>query len=281
MTHVGMHLGRYRVLERIGAGGMGTVYLAQDGDGARVALKVIHPHLVEEPGFLRRIRAEGVLGRRIRHPNVVATLDADQVEVNGTTLFYLVTEYVEGQTLRSLLLELGRVPEELCLHIGHEVACGLEAIHAAGIVHRDLKPENVMITREHAVKVMDLGVARSLHGTMQISEAGSFAGTVLYAAPEQFTSERFDGRADLYSLGLVLYELTTGHHPFQGSDIPGVIQAHLHARPTTLSDHEPQASAFLEALVDCLLSKDPAHRFPGAAALRVVLEDGERSSWWR
>jgi len=151
----GTDLGPYRVEHELGSGGMGTVYAAT-GDDGRVALKVVHPHLIGDDGFAERFRREARIGQAVGHRNVVRTLDC---ATDGERLF-LVMEYVEGQTLRELLDELGALPEELCRHVGREVCRGLGAIHAAGAVHRDLKPENVLITPDHEVKVMDLGVAR-------------------------------------------------------------------------------------------------------------------------
>src|SRR6185295_2408866 len=176
----GTTLGPYRIERELGAGGMGRVY------AARVVSRC--------PGL-----AEGALV----HENVVRTFDCDAMGGHH----FLVMEYVEGQTLRSLLAELDRVPEELCRHIGREVAKGLAAIHAVGVVHRDMKPENVLVTKEHVVKVMDLGVARLADEALRLSQSGAFVGSVQYAAPEQFRSAAdVDARADLHALGLILYE---------------------------------------------------------------------------
>ena len=181
----------------------------------------LHPHLSDSPGFFKRFRREVEVGRRVRHANVVRTLDADEIEIDGGRHRFIVMEHVEGRTLRALLEELGVVPEGLCRHVGREVAQGLAAIHVAGAVHRDVKPENVLITGLHAVKVMDLGVARLADEQMRLSGTGAFVGSVLYAEPEQFSSSaQVDGRADLHALGLVLYELATGRHPFEGSSRP-------------------------------------------------------------
>ncbi len=221
---LGQDLGPYRIESELGSGGMGKVYAAVVADrvpgmdvGTRVALKVVHPHLLETPGFFRRFLQEADLGASIQHDNVVRTYLADALAVEGTQHNFIVMEYVEGQTLRDLLVELDRVPEELCRHIGREIAKGLRAIHDAGVVHRDLKPENVLITEEHIVKVMDLGVARLQDEAVRLSRTGAFVGSLLYAAPEQFTSAAgdLDGRTDLHALGLLLYELACGQHPFR------------------------------------------------------------------
>lgn len=163
---IGARLGPYHLLKDLGAGGMGRVYLAEavaDTQGVTggtwVALKVLHPHLAERRAYLTSFFRESTIGQAVRHPNVVKTLAAGVLASSGKHFHYLAMEYVEGQTLRGLLDDLGRVPEELCRHIGREIAQGLGAIHSTGAIHRDLKPENILITRDHAVKIMDFGAA--------------------------------------------------------------------------------------------------------------------------
>ncbi len=275
----GRTLGPYRLVSVLGSGGMGTVYLADGGRPA--AVKVIHPHLLARPGFFKRFLREAAIGRSVRHENVVATLDADAVEVDGRAVHFLVMEHVEGQTLRSLLDKLGRVPEELCRHVGREVAKGLAAIHAAGAIHRDVKPENVLITRDHVVKVMDLGVARLAEEAVRLSQTGAFVGSVLYGAPEQFRRGDLDGRADLYGLGLTLYELATGRHPFADDDVRAAIQRQMHDKARPAAELNPQLSPFFEEVLATLLAKDPDGRFASARDLAEVLSEGERSPWWR
>jgi serine/threonine-protein kinase len=158
---------------------MGTVHLARGPDGGEVALKVVHPHLLAESGFFKRFLREAELGKRVRHENVVRTLDVDATEVDGKVLHYLVMEFVEGRTLRQLIWEWGSVPEGLVREIARQTAAGLAAIHAAGIVHRDLKPENILLTEDHRVRVMDLGVARLQDVTFALTREGQFAGSVL------------------------------------------------------------------------------------------------------
>jgi predicted ATPase/tRNA A-37 threonylcarbamoyl transferase component Bud32 len=275
-------LGEYQIEAELGTGGMGSVYVASDGGGRRYALKVLHSHLIRTEGLLARFQREARIGRRVQHPNVVRTYDVGEAVVEGETAHFLVMECVEGQTLRDLLGELGRVPEELCRHIGNEVAKGLAAIHAAGVIHRDLKPENVLITEDHVVKVMDLGVARLTDEVIRLSHTGTFAGSVLYAAPEQFGGDRdIDGRADLYAVGLLLYELATGKHPFSHDDIRVTMQAQRHEPARPVAELNPQLSPFFEFLVGTLLSKRRDDRFSSAAELAAVLEQGERSAWWR
>lgn len=277
---IGTTLGPYRIDRELGSGGMGRVYAATGADGAAVALKVIHPHLVADADAdaLARFRREAAVGLRVRHPNVVATLAAGESDGQH----WLALEYVEGQTLHSLEEELGTVPEELCRHVAHEIAAGLAAIHAAGIVHRDLKPENVLITRENVVKVMDLGVARGAEDDSRLTQTGAFVGSLQYAAPEQFTGggSGLDGRADLHALGVLLYELSTGANPYQDTDWRVVLQRVLKEAPRRLGSVNPQVSPFFEELVHTLLAKDREQRFASAAELASVLQAGEDSPWW-
>jgi serine/threonine protein kinase/tetratricopeptide (TPR) repeat protein len=278
---VGRSLGAYHLVSVLGSGGMGTVFLAQDGD-SRVAVKVLHAHLLGRHGFFKRFLREAELGRRVRHENVVATLDAGAAEIDGAAVHYLVMEQVEGRTLRALLDELGRVPEELCRHIGGEIARALVAIHAAGAVHRDLKPDNVLITRDHVVKVMDLGVARLRDEAARLSQTGAFVGSVRYGSPEQIQdAAAVDGRADLHALGLLLYELSTGVHPFAGEDVRMVLRKILDEKPRRAAELNPQLSPLFEELLAHLLDKDREKRPASAGDVARILADGEESAWWR
>jgi len=254
---------------------MGTVYRAAGPDGA-VALKTIHPHLLDSPGYFKRFLREAEIGRKVESANVVRTLDVDAIGGHH----FLVMEYVEGQTLRELLKELERVPEVLCRHIGCEIAKGLGAMHGLGVVHRDLKPENVLITEDQIVKVMDLGVAQLADAAMQLSQTGVFLGSVLYAAPEQFGGGKADFRSDLYSLGLMLYELATGRHPSRARNFAEVMHLRLDSVPRQASDLNPQLSPFFDEVIGMLLSKEAGDRFGSAGELATILEDGERGLWW-
>ena len=283
-------LGPYRIEEMLGQGGMGTVYRATTESkmrlfdaGQTVALKLIHSHLLQSPGFFKRFLREAEIGQSVDHPNVVRTYDADALAEGDRSYHFLVMEYVEGQTLHDLQIELDRVPEDLCRHIASETAKGLAAIHAAGVIHRDLKPENVIITEDHAVKVMDLGVARLAEEAIRLSQTGHFVGSVEYASPEQFTakSDGLDGRSDLFSLGVLLYELATGQHPFRGDSTKVVLQRILQEEPRKAGQVNPQLSPFLEELIDQLLCKKPDDRFASAADLLVALEAAEGGHWWK
>ncbi|MHC4164445.1 MAG: serine/threonine-protein kinase, partial [Planctomycetota bacterium] len=274
-------LASYRLLEKLGTGAMGTVYLAEDEDeNHRVALKVLHPHLLERKGFFKRFQREARAGGQVDHPNVVRTLDCDFQMVEGTPQCFLIMEYVEGRTLRALLQELGQVPEALLRELARQVAAGLEAIHSEGIVHRDLKPENGLVTRDHQVRIMDLGIAKLHEASVAITKEGQFAGSLLYASPEQIRHQQVGPASDLYALGVVMYELATGVSPFRGDDAGAVVHAHLEEAPPRASELAPELSTFFTEVVSTLLAKDADERFGSARDLYAVLEDGERSPWW-
>ncbi|MDJ0522794.1 MAG: tetratricopeptide repeat protein [Planctomycetota bacterium] len=284
----GTRLGPYEILSELGTGGMGTVYLSVAHEGAvgvvpgtQVALKVIHPHLLGRSQFEARFRREGRIGRSVRHDNVVSTYDVGTAAMGETEVLFIVMERVVGQTLRSLLEDLDRLPEGLLREIAHQVAAGLAAIHAQGIVHRDLKPENVLVTENHEVRIMDLGVAHVIDETVALTEAGDFAGSLLYAAPEQFGADPVGTPADLYALGVLLYELAAGRHPFASEDAGAIIRGHLEEEPPRLRDLVPEISPFFSETVATLLAKVPAERHPSAAYVRDLFEHGEGSRWWR
>ncbi len=281
---------------------MGTVWAAEltaplggCDAGAPVAVKTLHAHLAERPGFVARFEREALIGLSIRHPSVAMTLGHGTDTSGESPLHYIVLELIEGQTLTDLRAALGRVPEALCRHIGHELAGALAAVHAAGAVHRDVKPENVLITADHVVKLMDLGVALSLEGDGEPAAEGGtgFVGSLAYAAPEQLGTDatrtdaartdarRIDGRADLFALGVLLYELAANRHPFAGQSDVQVVHRILHDEPRALGTVNPQISVFFEEVVRELLTKAADDRFASAAAVNEVFRECERGSWWR
>ena len=250
----GTQLSAYRIVSELGSGGMGSVYRAEVAEqaaglepGAAVALKVIHPHLLETPGFFKRFLREAQIGQHVQHDNVVRTFDCDATLMDGVQQNFLVMEYVEGQTLRDLLGELERVPEELCRHVGCEMAKGLAAIHDAGVVHRDIKPENVLITEAHVVKVMDLGVAPAARRG-DAPEPGRRIRGVAGVRRTRTVHVRWreaDARADLHALGLVLYELATGQHPYRDEGRQEGASQRARCGPAPCWRSEPAAFAVL------------------------------------
>ncbi len=281
----GQSIGAYKVIRELGSGGMGRVYLASPRDSndenEAVAVKVVHRHLLERAGFFKRFLREAEVGKSVRHPNVVRTLDVDAVIQDGEQVNFLVTEYVEGRTLRSLLDDYGTLPDALLREIAVQVTRGLVAIHEQGIVHRDLKPENVLITEDDQIRIMDLGVAHLQEVSARITGENEFMGSLTYGAPEQFRSEPVGPSADLYSLGVLMLELLTGKNPFHAESSAEVITAHLGLVPQSPRQANPKVSEFLDELVMVLLAKTPANRFPSSEDLYEILEQGEGSSWWQ
>ncbi len=282
-------IGPYRLEAVLGQGGMGTVYRARLvtprlglDEGTLVALKVIHPALLAVPRFHERLAREARLGARVRHTNVVRTFGEETLGSGAGAGRALVMEYVEGQTLRALMEEVGRVPEALARTIALALAEGLAAIHDAGAVHRDLKPENVLFTTQNQVKIMDLGVAHLQDATMALSQADAFTGSIDYAAPEQFPGAVGppDGRSDLFALGIVLHEMVVGEHPFRGEGTRPVLRAILHDHPVKAGELNPQVSPFLEEVISTLLAKQPDSRFASARLLAQALREGESGAWW-
>lgn len=286
---IGSSVGPFRILSELGRGGMGTVYLAEAtgpveavSAGDQVALKVFHQHLVGDEDTERRFLQEAHLGARIESEHVVRTLAAGTVDVPGRgPTRWLAMEVVRGQTLRELLREIGPFPEPLALLLARQAAGALGAIHDAGIVHRDVKPENLLVTADHRLKVMDLGVARIQEASLRLSRTGEFLGSLPYAAPEQLDgSIEVDGRADIYSLGVVLYEVLTGRNPFAAADPFASIRRHMEVVPDKPGMVNPQISHLLEELVMTCLEKKRDDRFPSTWALLEALEEGAGSRWW-
>ncbi len=274
-------LGPFSVARELGRGGMGRVYEVHDRDGERRALKVVHPHLLQRPGFLARFLREVDTGLRVDHPGVVRTYASGVADYEGVEAPYLVLEYVEGGTLRALLDEAGPVSERLAREIGAAMADALAAIHAAGIVHRDVKPENVVIAPDETVKLMDLGVALVQEEALRLTQKGEFVGSLLYSAPEQVRSSVVDPRSDLYSLGLVLFELVAGRHP-EAAEPREAVTRRLAARSVPrLREVVPAMTPFFEGVVATLLHPEPDARFAGAAAVAGILAAGEASPWWQ
>ena len=259
---------RYRLDAELGRGGMGTVYRGYDTllDRA-VAVKVLTGAGLGTEGRARLL-SEARAVARLNHPNIVGVYDAGNAEATapaGTPLPFIVMELVEGQSLHE------RKPESIdeIVAVACQVCAALEHAHSQGIIHRDLKPENVLVTPEGTAKLMDFGLARSQ--ASRITSEGSIVGTVFYLAPEQALGQEIDGRADLYALGVMLYELTTGHLPFSGDDPFSIITQHLHAAAVPPSRHRPDLPVSLETTILKLLAKDPADRFASAHQVALAL----------
>jgi len=285
----GRVVGNYAVGALLGKGGMGAVYRATStaegpagAAGSVVAFKVFHAELVADETAFRRFQLEADIGIRIRHENVVRTYELGSEVLDGAPCHFLVMELIEGQTLRDLLKELGTTPQHLLLQIADQALAALDCIHQRGVVHRDIKPENLVVTKEHRLLVMDLGVARLQERGRELTRAGEFVGSVPYASPEQFFEQDSVGpRSDIYSIGVVLYEMATGKNPFDAADLSAILQLKLQgevARPAAVA---PEIDAFLDEVIWTCLAREPSGRFASCAEFRRVLEEGEPGAWWR
>ena len=260
--------GRYHVVDRIAAGGMGEVFRAHDAVLDRtVAIKVLHAALAGDSGFVDRFRREARSAAGLGHPNIVAVHDWGAVD----GVYFMVMEFVRGQSLRELLNEEGLLAPAQAVEVLLPVLSALEHAHRLGIVHRDIKPENIMVTREGVVKVADFGLARA-YADAQITQAGMVTGTVQYLAPEQLQGEPADPRTDLYSLGIVAYEMLTGRIPFTGETPMAIAYQHLRQRVPAPSAHNPAVPAGLDGWVASMTEKERELRPESAAEARRDLQ---------
>ena len=261
---------RYTVERKLGSGGMATVFLARDTVLDRpVALKVLAEHLADDDQFRERFLREARLAAKFVHPNVVQVYDADEDERGP----FIVMEYVEGHTLSDELRRRGRLPPTEVVGIGVQVCAALEAAHAAGLVHRDIKPQNILLRPDGRVKIADFGIARSIAATRH-TEIGTVLGTAAYLAPEQARGEEVTPAADIYSLGVVLYELLTGRTPFEADTLPELLLKREHGELVPPRDLVPGIPLALERVVMRCLALRPEHRPSSAAELARALEGG-------
>jgi eukaryotic-like serine/threonine-protein kinase len=260
--------GRYRLESKLGSGGMSTVYLARDETLQRwVAVKVMHREMSDQPDQIERFRREARAVAQLSHPNVVAVIDAG--EDGGYP--YIVLEYVEGETLKQRIDRLGRLPVDEAAAYGIEVGRGLAAAHAQRLIHRDVKPQNVLIDAEGRAKVTDFGIARSLESD-GLTKTGRVLGTTDYVAPEQAMGQAVDARCDIYSLGVLLYEMLAGEVPFQADTLVGVAMKHVNEQMPDVQQRRPEVSSALAAVVERATAKEPKKRYPDMIALLADLE---------
>ncbi|MFM2161013.1 MAG: hypothetical protein RLZZ383_525 [Pseudomonadota bacterium] len=259
---------RYRIVEKLGEGGMATVGRARhETVGRDVALKILHPHLSASTRNRKRFAREAQAIERLRHPNIVEILDFSGENAPDA---WIVTEYVDGETLGSLLDRCGVVPSEIVAELGVALCDALTAAHAEGILHRDLKPDNVMIRRDGAVKLMDFGIARFLDDS-QLTLTGALVGSPLWMSPEAARDETLDARSDLFSLGVVLFQAATGRLPFEGSNPSVVLRNVIDGRRPEVLALAPATSAGLADAIEAALSPSIEARPPSAAAMRRTL----------
>jgi eukaryotic-like serine/threonine-protein kinase len=260
--------GRYRLEQKLGSGGMSTVYLARDETLERwVAAKVLHREISDQPDQIERFRREARAVAQVSHPNVVAVIDAG--EDGGRP--YIVFEYCDGETLKERIERLGKLPLDEAAAYAIEVGRGLQAAHARRLVHRDVKPQNVLIDSEGRAKVTDFGIARELEQD-GLTATGRVLGTTDYVAPEQAMGHGVDARSDIYSLGVLLYEMLTGEVPFRAENLVGVAMKHVNERMPDVQAKRPEVSSALAAVVERATEKNPDKRYPDMNAMLTDLE---------
>ncbi len=248
--------GRYKVVRKLGTGGMANVYLAEDQElGRRVAIKMLDDRHAQDEQFVERFRREAKNAAGLSHPNIVSIYDRGQAE--GT--YYIAMEYLEGRTLKELLVARGPTPIPVAIDYARQILAALGFAHQHGVVHRDIKPHNVAVAPDGRIKVMDFGIARA--GTSQMTETGSIIGTAQYLSPEQAKGAPVGPASDIYSVGIVLYEMLTGSVPFTGDTPLEIAMKHLSAIPEPPSEQRPEVPHELDSIVLRALAKRPEDRY--------------------
>jgi serine/threonine-protein kinase len=266
--------GRYELEELVGSGGMSSVYRAHDRVlDRKVALKVLHQQLTSEEEYVERFRREARMVAGLLHQNIVTVIDRG--DVGGQP--FIVFEFVNGENLKQLVNREGPLPVERVLELGMQIARGLAFAHANGYVHRDVKPQNVLLNGDGEAKVTDFGIARSLDVKHGVTQTGTVLGTSDYIAPEQAQGQEVDEHTDVYSLGIVLYELLAGELPFSGDNFVAVAMQHINEPPPHILDRRPDVPPRLDAAIVRALAKHPDDRFATMAEfcqeLEACLED--------
>lgn len=266
--------GRYQLRDLLGEGGMASVYLAYDSALDRqVAIKTLHTELGREQSFRERFRREAQAVAKLQHTNIVSVFDTGEDELGGALMPYIVMEYVEGQPLGSVLAadirSHGAMPADRALKVTSDVLAALDTSHEMGLVHRDIKPGNVMMAKRGTVKVMDFGIARAMQsGVTSMTQTGMVVGTPQYLSPEQALGRGVDARSDLYSVGIMLFQLLTGRIPFDADSPLAIAYAHVQEEPVAPSSINRSLTPAMDALVARALKKNPNERFPSAAAMQ-------------
>ena len=266
--------GRYELEELVGSGGMSSVYRALDRLLERnVALKILHPHYGDDAEYVERFRREARAVAQLSHPNIVTVIDRG--EADGQQ--FIVFEYIDGESLKQLVDRNGPLPARRAIELALQVADALAFAHQAGLVHRDVKPQNVLVTEDGEAKVTDFGIARSLDVEHGVTQTGTVLGTSNYLSPEQARGQTITPATDVYSLGVVLFELLTGEVPFPGDNFVAVAMKHINEPPPPLLERRPDVPVRLVHAIERALAKDPADRFPTmeafAAELRACLAE--------
>ncbi|MDP4668050.1 MAG: Stk1 family PASTA domain-containing Ser/Thr kinase [Gaiellales bacterium] len=263
--------GRYRIIRRLGQGGMARVYLAQDESLHReVAIKVLADRHSDDPHFIERFQREARAAARLNHPNIVQVYDQSQGGMS-----YIVQEYVEGETLKDLIRRESPIDPRRAITIALQILAALRVAHQQGVIHRDVKPQNILMQPDGKLKVADFGIA-SAGGDTEMTEAGSIVGTAQYLAPEQARGLTVGPPADLYALGIVLYEMLSGRVPFEGDSAVNVALRHVQEAPEPLTERNPLVPVALESVVMRALAKDPRQRYQSADEMGVELDQVRR-----
>jgi serine/threonine-protein kinase len=260
---------RYELEEVVGHGGMSTVYKARDSLLERnVALKVLHQQYNEDEDFVERFKREARSVAQLQHPNIVTVIDRG--EEDGRQ--YIVFEFIDGENLKELVVRKGRLDLRDALEIAHEIARGLAFAHDHGLVHRDVKPQNVLLNGDGRAKVTDFGIARSLDVDHGVTQTGTILGTSNYIAPEQASGQPVDAHTDVYSLGIVLYEMLTGDLPFPGESFVAIAMKHIQEPSPNVLDVRGDIPLRVAEMIDRALEKDPEQRFPTMDAFATEIE---------
>ena len=261
--------GRYELIEIVGTGGMAIVYRALDQKtGREVAVKLLRPEFERDEEFVRRFSHEAKAAAQVAHENIVNMLD---VGFDGVP--YIVMEFVRGQTLKDLIRSVGSIPQRQAVAMALRILAALDHAHRNNIVHRDIKPQNILVDENGMIKVADFGIARlTTSTTMTATGDGSFFGSVHYISPEQARGEKADEKSDLYSVGVVLYEMLTGQVPFDSESAVSIAIKHIGETPRSIRELKPELPRALEQILQKALSKDPADRYQSASEMAADLK---------